>query len=80
METDNNGVAYNTGTVGVIEGVSFNNLPNTLISVAVPESDYERQTIQTAYGLTVLLVRLATNTRVSSAKGWVIFIISLVTL
>ena len=50
METDNNGVAYNTGTVGVIEGVSFNNLPNTLISVAVPESDYERQTIQTAYG------------------------------
>ena len=50
METDNNGVAYNTGTVGVIEGVSFNNLPETLISTPVPESDYERQTIQTAYG------------------------------
>lgn len=50
VETDNNGVAYNTGTVGVIEGVSFNNLPDTLISTPVPRADYERQTIQTAYG------------------------------
>jgi secreted PhoX family phosphatase len=52
VETDNNGVAYNTGTVGVIEGVNFNNLPDTLISTPVPspESNYEKQTIQTAYG------------------------------
>jgi secreted PhoX family phosphatase len=50
IETDGNAVAYNTGTVGVIEGINFNNLPNALINLPVPKSDYERQTIQTAYG------------------------------
>jgi len=50
LETDNNGVAYNTGTVGVIEGINFNNLPEGVISTPVPRTDYERQTIQTAYG------------------------------
>ncbi|MGK0404987.1 MAG: secreted PhoX family phosphatase [Oleispira sp.] len=50
IETDGNAVAYNTGTVGVIEGINFNNLPNALINLPVPKSDYERQTVQTAYG------------------------------
>jgi secreted PhoX family phosphatase len=50
VETDGNGVAYDTGTVGVIEGINFNNLPQTLISLPVPTSEYERQTVQTAYG------------------------------
>ena len=50
IETDNNAVAYNTGTVGVIEGINFNELPKALINLAVPKSDYERQTVQTAYG------------------------------
>jgi secreted PhoX family phosphatase len=46
IETDGNAVAYNTGTVGVIEGINFNNLPNALINLPVPKSDYERQTVQ----------------------------------
>jgi secreted PhoX family phosphatase len=50
IETDGNAVAYDTGTVGVIEGINFNNLPNALINLPVPKSDYERQTVQTAYG------------------------------
>jgi secreted PhoX family phosphatase len=50
VETDGNGVAYDTGTVGVIEGINFNNLPQTLISLPVPSSEYEKQTVQTAYG------------------------------
>jgi len=49
-ETDDNGVPYDRGTVGVIEGINFNNLPDFLVSSPVPSSDLERQTVQVAYG------------------------------
>lgn len=49
-ETDNNPRPYNKGTVGVIEGVSFNDVPNDIQEVPVPATDFEKQTIQTAYG------------------------------
>jgi len=49
-ETDDNDVAYNKGTVGVIEGINFNDLPDFLVSSPVPSSDAERQTVQVAYG------------------------------
>jgi secreted PhoX family phosphatase len=49
-ETDSNPIPYNKGTVGVIEGVSFNDVPNDVQEIPVPETDFEKQTIQTAYG------------------------------
>lgn len=50
-EVDNvNNLPFNTGTVGVLRGVNFNNLPETLISSPVPVSDYERETVVTALG------------------------------
>jgi secreted PhoX family phosphatase len=49
-ETDNNPRPYNKGTVGVIEGVSFNDVPNDVQEIPVPATDFEKQTIQTAYG------------------------------
>ncbi|NTS76463.1 DUF839 domain-containing protein [Catenovulum sp. SM1970] len=51
VETDSlNNVAYNTGTVGVLAGVNFNDLPETLIESPVPSSEMERQTVISAYG------------------------------
>jgi len=51
IETDSNAPrAYNLGTVGVIEGTSFNDLPGDLADLPVPSSDNEKQTVQTAYG------------------------------
>lgn len=50
IEVDANSKAYNTGTVGVIEGINFNDLPDYLVDQAVPASDFEQQTVQTAYG------------------------------
>lgn len=50
IETDSNPRPYNKGTVGVIEGVSFNDVPNDVQEVPVPTTDFEKQTIQTAYG------------------------------
>ena len=64
IETDGNAVAYNTGTVGVIEGINFNNLPNALINLPVPKSDYERQTVQTAYGQYKVLGQSASTLQV----------------
>ncbi len=50
-ETDSvNNRAFNTGTVGVITGVNFNDLPEQIIDSVVPVSDYERQTVMTAIG------------------------------
>lgn len=49
-ETDNNPRPYNKGTVGVIEGVSFNDVPNDVQEIPVPTTEFEKQTIQTAYG------------------------------
>ena len=50
-ETDNvNGKAYDKGTVGVLRGVNFNNLPKNVVSSPVPETDFERQTVVSALG------------------------------
>lgn len=45
-----NGLAFNKGTVGVLRGVDFNNLPNKIVDSVVPESDFERQTVMAALG------------------------------
>ncbi|MCF2863317.1 alkaline phosphatase PhoX [Pseudoalteromonas sp. Cnat2-41] len=45
-----NGRAINRGTVGVLAGVNFNQLPKNIVSSPVPESDYERQTVVSAVG------------------------------
>ena len=47
---DINSMPINTGTVGVLAGVNFNNLPTTLINSPVPESDVEKQLVMSAYG------------------------------
>ena len=47
---DVNNTAFNTGTVGVLTGVNFNELPDTLIDSVVPDSEEERQTVMSAYG------------------------------
>lgn len=44
------GKTFHAGTVGVLAGVNFNNLPETLIDSPVPVSDAERQTVMSAYG------------------------------
>ena len=69
VETDGNAVAYNTGTVGVIAGMNFNKLPEALISIPVPSSDYERQTIQTAYGQYQILGQTASTLDGKLANG-----------
>lgn len=69
IETDGNAVAYDTGTVGVIEGINFNNLPNALINLPVPKSDYERQTVQTAYGQYKVLGQSASTLGGKLEKG-----------
>lgn len=49
-EADTNGIVFDHGTVGVLKGVNINQLPQNLISVGVPQSDWEKQTVQVAYG------------------------------
>ena len=56
-ETDGNGRTYTTGTVGVIEGINFNRLPETLVDLEVPETAYEQETVQTAYGTYKILAQ-----------------------
>ncbi|GAA0821615.1 hypothetical protein GCM10009111_28860 [Colwellia asteriadis] len=51
VETDKvNAKAFNKGTVGVLRGVNFNNLPKNVVSSPVPQSDFERQTVVSALG------------------------------
>lgn len=69
IETDANALAYNTGTVGVLEGINFNELPNHLVSLPVPSSDYERQTIQSAYGQYKVLGQTASDLGGKLPKG-----------
>ncbi|WP_077284172.1 alkaline phosphatase PhoX [Cognaticolwellia aestuarii] len=45
-----NGKAYNKGTVGVLRGVNFNNLPKTIVNSPVPETQAERQVVVSALG------------------------------
>lgn len=50
-ETGNlSGKAYNSGTVGVLSGVNFNELPNTIVGSPVPETEAERQSVMSALG------------------------------
>jgi secreted PhoX family phosphatase len=49
-ETDANGDVYNRGTVGVLRGVNFNNLPKKVVDSPVPKSEFERQTVMSALG------------------------------
>lgn len=45
-----NSMPINTGTVGVLAGVNFNNLPATLPDSPVPASDAEKQLVTSAIG------------------------------
>ncbi len=45
-----NNKPINTGTVGVLRGVDFNNLPNSIIDSPVPKTANERQTVMAALG------------------------------
>ncbi|KZN34045.1 cell surface protein [Pseudoalteromonas luteoviolacea S2607] len=41
---------FNTGTVGVLTGVNFNELPRNLVDAPLHETEFEQQTIVTAIG------------------------------
>ncbi|WDE05395.1 DUF839 domain-containing protein [Thalassomonas viridans] len=45
-----NGKLFNTGTVGVLRGVNFNDLPDNLADSPVPVTEMERQTVMSAVG------------------------------
>lgn len=44
------GKAFNAGTVGVLRGVNFNNLPKSIIDSPVPKTEAERQVVMSALG------------------------------
>jgi len=45
-----NNKAFNKGTVGVLRGVNFNNLPKTIVNSPVPSTEEERQVVVSALG------------------------------
>jgi secreted PhoX family phosphatase len=45
-----NNKAFNKGTVGVLRGVNFNNLPKTIVNSPVPVTEEERQVVMSALG------------------------------
>ncbi len=45
-----NNKPYNKGTVGVLRGVNFNNLPKTIVNSPVPDTEEERQVVVSALG------------------------------
>jgi secreted PhoX family phosphatase len=49
-EVDRNGAVFNKGTVGVLKGVNFNNLPKSIVDSPVPVTEEERQTVMSALG------------------------------
>jgi secreted PhoX family phosphatase len=49
-EVDRNGAVFNRGTVGVLRGVNFNNLPKSVVDSPVPITEAERQTVMSALG------------------------------
>jgi secreted PhoX family phosphatase len=49
-EADRNGAVFNRGTVGVLKGVNFNNLPSSVVDSPVPITEAERQTVMSALG------------------------------
>ena len=48
--TDEDGNSYHTGTVGVVTGLNVNELPKNVISVQVPRTELEKETVQLAVG------------------------------
>jgi len=51
VEVDSvNNKPFNNGTVGVLRGVNFNNLPANIVDSPVPVTDLERQTVMSAVG------------------------------
>lgn len=63
------GKTFHTGTVGVLAGVNFNNLPETLVDSPVPVSDEERQTVMSAYGQYQILGQTGDTYGGKLAKG-----------
>ncbi|TMO88614.1 alkaline phosphatase PhoX [Pseudoalteromonas spongiae] len=63
------GKTFHTGTVGVLAGVNFNNLPETLVDSPVPVSDEERQTVMSAYGQYQILGQTGDTYNGKLAKG-----------
>jgi len=47
---DVNNKPFNKGTVGVLRGVNFNNLPKTIVNSPVPSTEEERQVVVSALG------------------------------
>ncbi len=45
-----NNKPFNKGTVGVLSGVNFNNLPKTIVNSPVPDTEEERQVVVSALG------------------------------
>ena len=45
-----NNKTFNTGTVGVLRGVNFNDLPTNIVNSPVPETEEERQVVVSALG------------------------------
>ncbi|WP_076416979.1 alkaline phosphatase PhoX [Colwellia sp. UCD-KL20] len=45
-----NNKPYDKGTVGVLRGVNFNNLPKTIVNSPVPDTEEERQVVVSALG------------------------------
>ena len=64
-----NGIAVNTGTVGVLSGVNVNALPETLAGLPVPSDEYEQQTVQSAYGQYQILGQTGSTYAGKLAKG-----------
>ncbi|WP_100914917.1 alkaline phosphatase PhoX [Pseudoalteromonas spongiae] len=67
--TNAEGKTFHTGTVGVLAGVNFNNLPETLVDSPVPVSDEERQTVMSAYGQYQILGQTGDTYNGKLAKG-----------
>ncbi len=63
------GKTFHTGTVGVLAGVNFNNLPETLVDSPVPVSEEERQTVMSAYGQYQILGQTGDTYNGKLAKG-----------
>ncbi|BBN83894.1 hypothetical protein PA25_38790 [Pseudoalteromonas sp. A25] len=47
---EKDGKTFNKGTVGVLTGVDFNNLPNNIVNSPVPATEQEQQTVISAIG------------------------------
>jgi secreted PhoX family phosphatase len=70
VEVDSvNNIPVNTGTVGVLRGVNFNDLPKSIIDTPVPKTDLERQTVMSALGEYQILGQTGDTFEGGLAKG-----------